>query len=278
VEANAKMEQTLFRKFCDIAYERAGIRLQKGKEALVGARVARRQRALRIPTARKYLEFLESDAAGDEVIHFLDAISTNFTSFLREPEHFDRLTALVKRAVDSGKKRLRFWSAASSSGEEPYTMAITIAEAIGRADVDWRILATDISTQILERARAARYAQHTVDPLGKALRRRYFIRHKGAGGEDTFEVIPELRKRLVFKRINLAKPPFPMPGPLDAVFCRNVMIYFDRPVRQGLVGQIERLLAPGAELYIGHAETLTGIDHHLRTLGPSIYCKLGIAR
>lgn len=267
------MDPALFRSFRALAYEQAGIDLRDGKEALVLARVGKRLRALGLSSAAEYLSFLERDQSGDELVQFLDAISTNFTSFYREPEHFEHLRAHLEERLAAGADRLRIWCAASSSGEEPYTLAITLAETVAGRAVDWKLLATDISTQVLARARAGRYAKAQLAKVPPLFRDRYFARLGRAPGadEDEYEVRPELRERVSFARLNLVKPPFPMHGPLDAVFCRNVMIYFDRAGRQALVTEIERLLRPGGLLIVGHSETLNGIATSLRHVRPSEY-------
>ncbi len=266
------MDTALFEQFAEIAYQRAGIRLSAGKESLVGARVAKRIRALGLANAEQYLEHLVEDGDGEELVQFLDVISTNFTSFFREPEHFELLTELVQRRLRQGRTRLRFWSAASSSGEEPYSMALVIADAVRDTPVNWRILATDISTRILDKAQQGRYPASALASVPKHLRSRYFQFVGPKGAEDPqYQVTAALRSAVVFRRLNLSTPPFPMQGPIDAVFCRNVMIYFDKRVRQGLVSGIEELLAPDGIFMIGHSETLNGISTRFRPLRPSIY-------
>jgi chemotaxis protein methyltransferase CheR len=262
----------LFEQFADIAYRRAGIRLAAGKESLVAARIAKRIRALGLHTPDQYLEHLKADGDGEELIQFLDVISTNYTSFFREPEHFGLLSELVTRRLAQGRNRLRFWSAASSSGEEPYTMALVVADAVRDNPVDWRILATDISTRILDKAREGRYPSSSLEAIPRHLRASYFtpVSPKGTAA-PVFQVSPALRSSIAFRRLNLSSPPFPMQGPLDAIFCRNVMIYFDRPVRQSLVSAIEQLIAPDGVFVIGHSETLNGIETRFRALRPSIY-------
>lgn len=268
------MELALFKRFRDIAYERAGISLGEGKQSLVEARVSKRLRALGLSHASDYLDYLEDPGNDEELIHFLDAISTNYTFFFREADHFAFLTECVKRWLDSGQKRFRFWSAASSSGEEPYSIAITLHEAFEGKGIDYRLLATDISTRVLQRAYAGVYSEEALRQVSKAHRLKYFDRMGSRAEEDAeYQVKQFLKDIVVYKRLNLSTPPFPMSGPLDAVFCRNVMIYFDRPVRQRLVSEIERLLKPGGVLMIGHTETLTGIATGLRVIRPSMYEK-----
>jgi len=272
------VNKELFEQFAEIAYTRAGIRLSAGKETLVGARVAKRLRVLGLPNPKAYLEYLMSDGEGEEIVHFLDVISTNFTSFFREEVHFALLAEFVERRVREGHSRLRFWSAASSSGEEPYTMALVIANALNGAKVDWRILATDISTRILDKAREGRYPASSLAKVPKHLRCKYFSLVGDKHADDpTYEVVDSLRSHVVFRRLNLSAPPFPMPGPVDAVFCRNVMIYFDQRVRQGLISGIERLLASDGLFMIGHSETLNGLNSRFRVLQPSVYALSSIS-
>lgn len=268
------MNPELFQAFREIAYQQAGISLRDGKETLVSARLVRRMRDLSLGSEREYLDYLRQDASGEEMVKFLDAISTNFTSFYRERPHFDLLAQEAKAARDAGAAKFRVWCAASSSGEEPYTIALTLAQAFEGSSVDYRILATDISTRVLDHARRGRYTARQIEPVPRDLRARWFKKTGEMVGEEAlFEVDKELRARLVFKRLNLSTPPFPMSGPLDVVMCRNVMIYFDQAVRQRLIAETERLLAPGGLLLIGHSETLNGIQSGLRAVKPTIYRK-----
>ncbi len=259
------MEKETFQAFQEIAYARAGIFLRPGKAALVQARLARRLRELGLASEREYLDRLRADA-GEELVLFLDAISTNFTKFFREPDHFDTLRDHLGALRAAGQRRFRIWCAGCSSGEEPYTAAMVLDPVLEGSD--WRILATDLSTRVLAHAADGVYGADEVEPIEPALRARYLV---PAGDGAKLRVSPRLRERIVFRRLNLAERPYPMTGPLDAVFCRNVMIYFDRKMREGLVGEIARLLRPGAPLFVGHSETLNGIPSHLRSERPSVY-------
>ena len=268
------MSPALFQAFRQLAYDQAGIALRESKRELVSARIAKRLRALELTDPEQYLARLRDDATGEELIHFLDAISTNFTSFFREPDHFETLRDEVERLEQRGQTRFRIWCAASSTGEEPYTLAMTLAEALDADAIDWRLLATDISVRALELASTGTYAESRLDDVPQALCRRYFTRVPGAtSGEPQLRVVPSLREHIVFKRLNLALPPFALKGPLDAVFCRNVMIYFDAPVRQRLVAEFERLVRPGGLVIVGHSETLNGLDTGLEVVRPSVYRK-----
>ncbi len=271
---SAAMDSKLFSAFCDIAYAQAGMRLREGKESLVAARIAKRMRVLGLHDAEEYLALVQNDNSGSEVVQFLDAMATNFTQFFREPGHFQYLSHHVKERVRSGATRLRFWSAASSTGEEPYTMAMTVADALGSGwrDFDWRILATDISTKVLAVAAKGEYDGEIVEKVPEGMRKRYFS-STTRDGEKRYRVADELKQHMAFKRMNLAAPPYPMPGPVDFVFCRNVMIYFDAPVRQGIVTEVERMLRPDSLFCIGHSESLQTLHSDFVVVEPSVYAR-----
>jgi chemotaxis protein methyltransferase CheR len=264
------MDPKTFHGFRELAYAHAGIAIRENKQALVSARVAKRVRTLGLGSESQYLEYLRKDTTGEEMMSFLDVISTNFTSFFREQDHFEVLKAELAACVTQGKKRIRVWCAAAATGEEPYTLAMTLAESLdGKVD-DWRLLATDISIRALEVASAGRYELDKLEQVPRPLLDKYF---KEKPSENERRVTPALRDKILFKRLNLATPPFPLNGNLDVVFCRNVMIYFDLKVRQRLISEIERLLKPGGLLLIAHSETLNGITCGLGMLKPSVYRK-----
>jgi chemotaxis protein methyltransferase CheR len=268
------METSTFRRFCAIAYEKAGITLGDSKEALVEARVGKRIRALGLTSEKEYLVLLEKDPSGEEIIQFLDVISTNHTSFFREPEHFELLRSLLADWRREGMRKLRIWSAASSTGEEPYTIAFTIADALENADVDWRILATDISTKVLAKAEAGIFDDSKLTGLVRGELNRFFER---GPDKDEHTVRPAMRSKIAFRRLNLITPPYPMRGPFDIIFCRNVMIYFDQAVRQKVISGMEHLLRPGGYLLIGHAEALSGVRTGLRMIRPSVFLQSNAA-
>lgn len=269
------MNSSVFHALRKLAYDRAGISIRENKQSLMSARIAKRMRKLGFGTERQYLDYLVSDASGDEMVQFLDAISTNFTSFYREDEHFRMLAEQAQAWLAGGARKIRIWCAAAATGEEPYTLAMTLSEAFEGRGVDWRLLASDISVRALSSASAGRYESSRLTRVPRPLLHKYFApAPPEPGSEPKSEVRPELRAKILFKRINLAKPPFPMRGELDAVFCRNVMIYFDNAVRQRLVSEIERLLKPGGLLVVAHSETLNGVDTELKTVCPSVYRKV----
>jgi chemotaxis protein methyltransferase CheR len=264
------MEKRLFDKLRAIIYEKSGISLHEGKEALVSARLGKRMRYLGIEDYREYVDRVSHDEDGTETVGLIDAISTNVTSFFREPAHFDVLGNLMSDWLKEGKKRFRFWSAACSSGEEPYSIAMTLLEAVKDQPVDLRILATDISTQALAKGKKGIYDEQRMPPVPPHLRTRYFERRKTANGV-TFSATEALRKPILFRRLNLSAPPFPMTGPMDAIFCRNVLIYFGQALKHRVVACLVECLSPGGYLFLGHAESLIGVTGQLELVAPTVY-------
>jgi chemotaxis protein methyltransferase CheR len=268
------LDRATFQRIRDIVYARSGIVLKDDKATLVAGRLGRRLRELGLATPGDYLAFLERDRSGAELTNLLDAISTNVTYFFREPDHFELIAQLHSRWIAAGQRRFRYWSAASSSGEEPYTLAMTL-HSLGTSNLDLKILATDISTAILERAIAGVYPDKAVGEIPPQHLARYFRRQ--AGEPPTYAVTDELRALVTFRHLNLAVFPSPLHGPLDMILCRNVMIYFDQALRSRLVNEFARLLKPGGCLIISHAESLVGIDVDLKMVRPSVYAKPGAA-
>lgn len=270
----AALDDATFRGFQRLIYDEAGIALAESKRALVSARLAKRMRALGMRDYGRYLRLVRGGGSQAERVSMVDAICTNVTSFYRSPEHFEFIAADVQRRLRAGQRRLRYWCAGCSTGEEPYTLAMTLLEATRGADVDLRILATDLSSHALATARAGLYSQRKVGSVPDALLRRYFDRVEGPI-EPAFRVRPAARSLVAIHRLNLSAPPFPMSGPFDAVLCRNVMIYFDDPVRRRLLDEVHRLVGDDGHLLVGHAECLTGLLSRFQSVQPSLYRKVG---
>ncbi len=267
-----ELSPKMFQRFGDLVYEKAGIHLGPQKEALVAARMGKRMRVLGIRRYEEYYDLVRNDNTGEELEQMLNAISTNVTYFFREDKHFHLLTGMLRKWNDEGQSSFRIWSAAASTGEEPYTIAMTAKAALGEGR-DVKILGTDISTRALGVAREGRYEPRHLEKVPEGFARRFFTKGRTAEGSDYFQVNDELRRMVSYARLNLAHPPYPMKGPFDVVFCRNVMIYFDNPVRKGLLDEIWRLLKPGGYLMVGHAESLSGMLSRFKSVEPSVYVK-----
>ncbi|MFZ7125709.1 MAG: CheR family methyltransferase [Desulfobacterales bacterium] len=267
----ADLSTEQFRAISDLVYQKAGIHLKTGKEALVRARLMKRLRVLGLRSITDYMKLIGGDGGQDEINFMVDVMTTNKTSFFREAAHFEFLCDRVLPELD-GESRVRFWSAACSSGEEPYTLAMVLKEAVSDLHRrDFLILATDISRRMLDVAGRGVYTPDKVKDVPGDLLHKYFERKRGAGGE-TYRVRRELRGLVRLAYLNLMQK-WPMKGPFQAIFCRNVMIYFDRPTQQELVNRFHDLLAPGGYLFVGHSEGLSAIHHQFRYIKPAVYRK-----
>jgi chemotaxis protein methyltransferase CheR len=250
-----------------------GISLAESKQELVYGRVSRRLRALDIGTFREYRELLSSPEGEQEVVEFCNAITTNLTSFFREGHHFDYLREhlLEPRAASEGSRRLRLWSCACSTGEEPYSIAMTVLESIpDLARWDIRILATDLDSDVLARAQAGIYKADRLSGMSQQRKARFFE----AAGPGEFRVRPQLRELITFKQLNLMHD-LPMRGPLDALFCRNVIIYFDKETQRALFQKFAPLQRKGDLLFLGHSESLFKVSESWQLIGKTIYRRGG---
>jgi chemotaxis protein methyltransferase CheR len=254
-----------------LVYDRCRIRLHDGKDALIKARLGKRMRKHGFAGIVEYCDFLRTSGDEQEFTGVIDALTTNFTNFLREEEHFEFLVKQALPAVlPKGKKEFHIWSAASSSGEEAYSIGLYLSEHYPPASGwDWRIAASDISTKVLEQARSAIYPLEHLDAIPRDWLRKYF--QKGVGRWSGFcRVKPAIAERVSFQQINLIES-YSHPQPFEVIFCRNVLIYFDRPTQEQLAGALCQFLAPNGYLLIGHSESLNGMKLPLRCLRPSIY-------
>ncbi len=258
-----------------LVYEQSRINLGSDKKELVAARLNKRLRETGIPTIGEYCAYLEKEE--EELANLLDVISTNHTFFFREIQHFQflmtvALPEIVQRMAASKETVLRVWSAASSTGEEPFSIAIHLEEFFKGKPNAWKMEATDISTRVLAHAEQGVYPLDRLREIPQELFRKYFQR--GVGAKDGYFRIKEpLRNAVRFSRMNLLQPHYPFHEPFHLVFCRNVMIYFDRATQEELVNKISSHMIPGAYLMIGHSESLTGVKHPFRAVKPAIYQK-----
>ena len=256
-----------FRLISERIYAYAGIRLPEGKREMVYARLTRRLRALGLASFDDYLRFLELEPAEWE--HCTNALTTNVTAFYREAHHFEALAAHVRTLAPRKETGMRVWSAGCSTGEEPYTIAMCLAEALPPG-ADFEVLATDLDTQVLASAREGVYSIDSVLKLPEGRQKRFFLR--GAGPfTGKARVRRELAAHVTFLRVNLMEREWPVAPGLDAIFCRNVMIYFDKPTQRRLIERFAALLAPTGLFFAGHAESLLDNGRHFRLRGQTVY-------
>lgn len=262
-----------FRSLAQFAYEQAGIALSDSKRNLVYSRLSRRLRALGLTSFRQYREHLAANVS--ELESFINAISTNLTKFFREAHHFDHFRThvavpFVQDAHGKVGRRMRVWSAGCSTGEEPYTIAVVLKREIRDIDRhDVRILATDIDTEVIGKGARGEYPANSIDEVPKTYREFF----QPVGGDRTSENVMvgrDIRSLVTFRRLNLMES-WPFTGNFDAIFCRNVMIYFDGPTKTALVERFTQKLKPGGWLYIGHSESLIGSHPGLRLIGRTTY-------
>lgn len=269
-----------FRRFRNLIHDECGINLIPAKKTMLAARLRKRLRFLGMTSFGQYFDYVSNGKGRTgELVHMLDAVSTNKTDFFREAKHFDFLMqkilpGMVRDGCWRPDRKLNVWSAGCSSGEEPYTIAMVLSEfSSGNRTGDFSVLATDISTHVLEKARKGIYPESAVEPVALPLRHRYLMRGKGSQ-EGLFRVVPELRSRIQFRRLNLnSGRDFGIRIRVDIIFCRNVIIYFDRETQKKLFDKFYAQLVPGGYLFISHSETLNGISNRFKALAVGTYRK-----
>lgn len=279
--AGLSITPELFDKFQRLIHEEAGIWLNDSKTALLCGRLSRRLRALQMATLDEYYEFVTDPRQEAERVAMIDAITTNETRFFRDPRHFEFLESRAiprwRNEAQQGirQKMIRLWSAGCSSGEEPYSLAMLLARHLP-AQQGWNtsILATDISTRMLAHARAAIYSIAKSPDIPEPLLKDYML--KGTGSQDgQMKVMPEIQAMIDFQKLNLMHGPFPPESRFDAIFCRNVLIYFDAPSKQRVVERVTRCLARNGILFVGQAENLASVKSSFRSLLPAVYAREG---
>lgn len=274
----AAMTDREFARFSEFIYDTCGIKMPPVKKTMLEARLQKRLRKLGISSFKDYSEYLFSRTGTEtELVHLIDVVTTNKTDFFREPAHFDYLVSqalpeLMERTGAGLRKPLSIWSAGCSSGEEPYTLAMVLSEFSEQQNISFSILATDICTTVLDKARLAVYDEERIDPVPMALRRKYLLRGKGEQ-KGLVRVVPPLRHRITFRRLNFMDGDFGMREPMDIIFCRNVVIYFDKTTQERLLNKFYRQLIPGGYLFMGHSETLSGLDVPFVQMASTVYRK-----
>ena len=279
-DAAKTMSPKEFDRLSEFIIEHCGIKMPPAKKIMLESRLQKRLRSLGMVSFREYCEFLFKSPEGNgEFVHMIDAVTTNKTDFFREPVHFQFLmeTALPEFQAESAvgnRKKFIVWSAGCSSGEEPYTLAMVLNEyASQHPDFQHSSLATDRSTRVLEKARAGIYDQHLVEGVPYSLKQKYFLRSKDRE-KKLVRVVPELRSCVSFQRVNLMDEHLIIPEKADALFCRNVIIYFERATQCELLSRLCRCLKTGGYLFVGHSETVHGFDLPLVRIASTIYRKL----
>jgi len=265
-----------YKTISEVIYRHSRIHLGNGKKELVSSRLGKRLRATGCATYAEYCQLLSGLSGGEEIDHLIDAISTNHTFFFREKKHFEFLESSIftdfeKEKSFRGDGNFRCWSAAASTGEEPYSIAMTLERyALNRPGFRWNMVCSDISHTALMTAKAGIYPDSRLDDMDSQLKKTFFQR--GIGSQAGYcRVKKELRDKMSWYRMNLFQDSYPLEGPFHVIFCRNVMIYFDRPSQEMLVNRLSRMLMPGGYLKVGHSESLSTIKHPLQSIRPAVY-------
>jgi chemotaxis protein methyltransferase CheR len=265
--------------FAKMIYDLSGIDLGDNKKELVKARLAKRMRALSMKSYKEYFDHLGNDKSGEELVEMLNVISTNVTSFFRERQHFDymekiALPEIIQRKKKSGSNKIRIWSAASSTGEEVCTLLFVLAGYLQTfSGWDIKILGTDISTRALEIAQNGVYSLQKFKEIPPAVANKY-VEKCVMGNEQCFKIKDYLRDLAVYRRLNLMDQSYPFQGKFDIIFCRNVMIYFDKETQGRLVNRMCRYLDDNGFLFIGHSESLLNLQTGLTTMAPAVFKKV----
>lgn len=266
-----------FKSLSQLIYQKVGIKIPESKKTMLLGRLSKRLKVLNISSIKDYCAYLfSSEGQHLEHVHFLDVVTTNKTDFYREPNHFEFLSAsLLPQWQDTLHENRAFniWSAGCSTGEEPYTMAMVLneyAEATRLQSFDYRIVATDISTRVLDHAKKAIYHSDRIEPIPPPIRKKYLQRSKN-NKNTLVRIGKQLRNKVRFGRINFMNSKFALPSQMDAIFCRNVIIYFDKPTQEKLIQKFCQNLHPGGYLFLGHSESIHGYNAPLKQVAPTIY-------
>ena len=272
VNGTSELRDIDFERISRLVYELCGINLHEGKKELVKARLNKRLREGNFRSFAEYFKYVTTKEGADELIAMIDSLSTNLTSFFREEKHFHKLHEILpEMAGSASRRRFKIWCAGCSTGEEPYSLAITMKEVLNGQQPDLKILATDISTRVLRTAAAGIYSGDRVKNISRPLLRKYFQAGQGQW-QGNYRVKKDLKNIVEFMRFNLMEKPS-FNEPFDIIFCRNVMIYFDKETQGKLIGRFYDCLREKGWLFIGHSESLTGLNHSFTYIEPSVYRK-----
>jgi len=272
----AKLSKRDFDRLSDFIYNNYGIKMPPAKHIMLQSRLQKRLKALEIQSFDEYVNYVFSKKGIDEIVHMIDVVSTNKTDFFREPQHFEFLRdTVLHEAYNHFKQRFfKIWSAGCSSGEEVYTLSMILAEFMAKnPGIDYSIFGTDISTQVLQKAITAIYSIDKVSVVPLELKRKYLLKSK-ASDEKTIRIVPSLRSKTNFQRINFMDNAYGVNENFDIIFCRNVLIYFDRQTQEKVINRLSRHLKQGGYFFLGHSESITGLEVPLKQVKPTIFRKI----
>ncbi len=274
------MSDRVFHRLSKFIHSKLGIKVPPVKKTMLEARLRKRLRHLGIRSYDEYCDYLFSpEGLQDELHHMIDVVTTHKTDFFREPVHFDYLAqkalpALLSKDFPGGGKRLVVWSAGCSTGEEPYSIAVVLSEVSRKLKrFQFLVLATDVSRQVIETGRTGIYEEEKIEPVPLPLRKKYFLKSRDRS-KRLVRVVPGLRAKVIFRQLNFMEDYLDLREPLHIIFCRNVIIYFDRKTQEMIINKILRPLTRGGYVFLGHSETIHGLDVPLVPVAPTIYQKI----
>jgi chemotaxis protein methyltransferase CheR len=261
-----------FKRLAELIHGYSGIKMPSGKRTMLEGRLRRRMRALGIARLDAYCRFLfDEDGLEAEIVHLMDAVTTNKTEFFREPAHFRFLeTTALPALAKAGRRTIKVWSAACSTGAEPYTLAMVLEEHARETRQDYAILCTDLCTQVLDQAVAGMFSESMIEPVEMELRRRYVMRAREADRREV-RIVPQLRSKLSFARLNLMDEAYPVERDMDLVFCRNILIYFDKPTQGRVLERLCDHIRPGGYLFLGHSESIVGLNLPVTQIANTVF-------
>jgi len=266
-----------FNRLSNFIYTEYGIKMPPAKKVMLQSRLQKRLRVLNMTSYKEYVDLVFSKDGADEVVHMIDVVSTNKTDFFREATHFDFLSQVVLPAfvsTQATRRTIKVWSSACSSGEEAYSLAMVMSEfATQNSLLDFSIYATDISTRILQHAALAVYHENRISTLPMNLKKRYFLKSKDRS-KQTVRVIPQLRQKVNFQRFNLMNTTYNTPDVYDVIFCRNVLIYFDRETQERVISRLCTRLKQGGYFFLGHSESILNLKVPLKQVKPTIFIRI----
>lgn len=272
----AQLSEHDFNRLSNFIYKEYGIKMPPSKKIMLQSRLQKRLRELNITSFKEYCDIVFSPEGADEIIHMIDVVSTNKTDFFREPNHFAFMQEVIlpEFVAEKNNRLLKIWSAGCSSGEEPYTIAIVVSQFFEtQIGYDFQILGTDISTRILQKAIDAIYSEDRIVGIPLEIKKKYFLKSKDPA-KKLVRIIPQLRSKVTFQRLNLMSASYDVKDMFDIIFCRNVLIYFDRETQEKVISKLCTRLKTGGYFFLGHSESIMGMQLPLSSIKPTIFVKV----